>query len=120
LFIALALHQGVNVVSVLNPPVMADTLSLSPVFEVIASVGWTVVFAVAASRLWRSFATTRWVRVLLTIFSLFQILRLAAFAQADYDRQRLPFLVILWLAWVIFWCAIELTRSIRIRRWSTV
>jgi hypothetical protein len=113
LLVALALHQLLHVVSSLTSPEGTESITLSPVFEVITGAIWAMVFIWLALQGWRSSATTRQVLVLLTVFSLFQILRLAAFAQADYDRQRLPFLVILWLGWVVFWCAVEFNSAIR-------
>jgi hypothetical protein len=115
LLMAMALHQLIHVVNMLTLPVTLENLSLSPVFEVISGTIWMLVFTALSINVWRSFATTRQVIVLLTIFSLFQILRLAAFAQADYDRQRLPFLLLVWLMWVSFWGIVEFSRILRMR-----
>lgn len=114
--IVLSLHQFISIMNWLRSPILAESIRLSPVFEIITGAIWVIVFTTLAISLWRSFATTRQVIVLLTIFSLFQILRLAAFAQADYDRQRLPFLVLLWFAWVIILFLIELISTVQSRR----
>lgn len=118
LMIALTLYALVGVVRMLTlPPALAVFPDEVRIFDVISGVGWTVVFIIMTVRLLRptllrplpkpvsrrrsrSFATTGQVAVLLTVFGLYQIVRLALFAQADYDRQRLPFLIAIWLIWV--------------------
>ncbi len=114
LMIALTLYALVGVVRMLTlPPALAVFPDEVRIFDVISGVGWTVVFIIMTVRVLRpallrsrSFATTGQVAVLLTVFGLYQIVRLALFAQADYDRQRLPFLIAIWLIWVaglIWW-----------------
>jgi hypothetical protein len=128
LLMVFALHQGINAVSMLTLPVAAADMRLSPGLDAILSIAWALVFvSLIAGALWpskltrlRSFATTGRVIVLLTLFSLYQLTRLAAFAQADYDRQRLPFLAILWLAWVVFWCVVAAGQRIRMRQLANV
>lgn len=128
LLVLFALHQLINAVNMLMLPVMAEDLRLSPRLDAVISTVWALVFvSVALSTLWPtsfkrlpSFATTWRVIVLLTLFSLYQMTRLAVFAQADYDRQRLPFLAILWLVWVAFWCVVVLGQRVRTRRLTSV
>ncbi|MDX2163255.1 MAG: hypothetical protein SF162_18195 [bacterium] len=65
-----------------NPP---------PALDLLAGALWTGAFCAAA---WQVFRRARqaypWAWALISAFGLFTLARLALFAQADYDRARLP------------------------------
>ena len=129
MLMVLTLYSLVSVVRMLTlPPALAVFADEVRIFDVISGVIWSAVFIIMTVRVRRpavrrpavlqpavrrpalmlsvfgrfprSFATSQQVAVLLTIFGLYQLVRVALFAQADYDRQRLPFLIALWLIWV--------------------
>ena len=121
MLMVLTLYSLVSVVRMLTlPPALAVFADEVRIFDVISGVMWSAVFIIMTVRVLqpavrrpavrrpalmlsvfgrfpRSFATSQQVAVLLTIFGLYQLVRVALFAQADYDRQRLPFLIALWL-----------------------
>jgi len=89
------LYQIVWLISVLQlPDDLKDTVSLSVPFEVIVSGAIVTFFTVGlrALILTRPWAIRYTVGVIAVLWMTI-ILRLIVFAEADYDRQRLPFLV---------------------------
>lgn len=67
-------------------------ISLSVPLEIAADSLWALIFTVMAVNLLRSRATpVRWIIVGFTTYS---TVRLVVFARADYDHNRLPFLVV--------------------------
>jgi hypothetical protein len=93
--LALAVIHAVGALRALQPaPVLADQLSLLPALEFIAAALWAMVFAVVALRLWWLHRARRLFGWTLISWIAYSVARLALFARADYDRQRLPFLIV--------------------------
>ncbi|MBC8171507.1 MAG: hypothetical protein H7X77_07530 [Anaerolineae bacterium] len=94
LLLLLALFQAAGVLRMLTlPPDLGEVVSLSPVLEIVTGSLWTLAFAYLARQFWRNSATVQAAVVLLTLFAVYHIGRIALFARADYDRQRLLLLV---------------------------
>ncbi len=97
--ILLALVQvGAAVRALTLPPDLATQISLLPALEFLVAGMWAGVFAFQAWLLMRSADKRRARRrtvVMLGAFVVYTVARLAVFAQADYDRNRLPFLLLL-------------------------
>jgi hypothetical protein len=94
--LTLAVVHAVGVARALqSAPVPADQVSLLPALEFIAAALWALLFALVALRLWRRLPGARrlfgWAGIGWIVYS---VARLALFARADYDRQRLPFLIL--------------------------
>lgn len=95
--LTLVTHQVIHGIRMVQLPAdLADTLSISPILEVIMAIIWSglaswVLYKLIRSRpnalnraLWVSFG-----------FIVYSILRLMLFARADYDQGRLPFLLVI-------------------------
>jgi FtsH-binding integral membrane protein len=95
LMFLLALVQVGAAVRVLQlPPDVVDSLNLPASIQFAAGVIWALVFAAGAVSLWRRGQTAlKRALWLLVVFMIYSAVRLAIFAQADYDRQRLPFVL---------------------------
>lgn len=94
LCLLLAFMQVVGLLKTLTLPAdLAAVISLSPVVEISAGIGWTLAFGLMAWRFWRNSATVQAAVVLLTLFAVYHVGRIALFARADYDRQRLVVLI---------------------------
>jgi hypothetical protein len=94
LLLMLALFQAVGVLRMLTLPAdLAGLVSLFPWLEMVAGSLWTLAFAYLAWQFWRNSATVQAAVVLLTLFAVYRVGRIALFARADYDRQRLLLLV---------------------------
>jgi hypothetical protein len=83
---------------------LAAVVSVARPLDFVAAVLWGIAFSAAGVLLLRKSARRdllrRWnarrlALVLLGGFALYSLARLAVFAQADYDRGRLPFLIII-------------------------
>ena len=97
ILVILCVVQVGAVIRVISLPAqIAALVHFFPVFEVVAGLIWAGAFAWMA---WRLIRASRCARVraamLITGFALYSVVRLVVFAQADYDRARLPFLGIL-------------------------
>ncbi|MBL8154766.1 MAG: hypothetical protein JNM70_11335 [Anaerolineae bacterium] len=92
----LALFQGGAAVRVLHiAPDLAAQITLSLALEFVVSLLWTGTAALTARALWlRRAAAGRQARAVLIGFVGYSLLRLILFAQAPYDRGRLPFLLV--------------------------
>jgi uncharacterized membrane protein YhaH (DUF805 family) len=102
-----ALHQAISAARVLTlPPELAARLTLPLPLEFVAGVVWALVFAYLTLKLLRLHArrTAGWA---LIIFVTYSLLRLFLFAQADYDQQRLPFLVIVTAILLAGWAIVR-------------
>ena len=89
----LLLLQIVSILRVLQIP---DTVGHSLVIplEVMAGVMWTIMMFIAIIMLNRHKAyAIRYTMAAIGGFMLYRLLRLFLFVRADYDRQRLPFLL---------------------------
>ncbi len=78
------------------PSELAAQISLPMPLQFVAGMLWAVAALVVVAGLWQrkpgSGRTAGW---LLVGFSIYSLLRLLLFTQADYDRGRLPFLIVL-------------------------
>jgi hypothetical protein len=90
------IEAGAAVEALRMPAELAAQVSVPVALEVIGGVVWALVFAVVTFRLARRDARagllTAWA---LIAFSIYTVARLLLFTQADYDRQRLPFLLVI-------------------------
>lgn len=82
----LAIHQAVNAIRALRLP---SDVSLSAPLEFIASVIWAGGFALLAVR-----RRARPIWLALIGFAAYSAARIVLFARADYDRGRVPLLLI--------------------------
>lgn len=77
------------------PGGLAAQISLRPPLEFTASVLWAILAVLVFRLLWiRRPNANIHALSLLVVFSIYSLLRLLLFAQADYDRRRLGFLTI--------------------------
>jgi hypothetical protein len=75
------------------PPV--PTLSLLPALEFVAAALWMGVFLLLTLKVWnKRHAAARRMAWALIAWMGYSLLRIVVFARADYDRGRIPFLVI--------------------------
>lgn len=91
----LAVFHVSAVLRILQTP--SDTtarIALPLPLDGLASSVWAFFAILVSVRLLRGRSDGRTILVLFTGFILYSIGRLAVFAQADYDRQRLPFLIL--------------------------
>lgn len=93
----LAIFQINTAWRVLNlPHELAVLISLSRPLEFTAAGCWALLALVAAWRVWRRRAgALRFGGATLIGFSIYSVARLLLYANADYDRARLPFLAAL-------------------------
>jgi hypothetical protein len=104
----LALFQILTAFQVLQlPGAVASALSIPVIVQIGLSAGWALLFFIAARSLYsRHPRSVRRAVGLISGFMLYSLLRLVIFARADYDRARLPFLIIatvLLLAFPVLW-----------------
>jgi hypothetical protein len=97
LTLLLALFQITNALTVLQlPETITNRLSLPVWFNVGLSGAWALAFGFSAVHLCRrGINAVRYANWLIVAFIGYSWLRLVIFAQADYDRGRLPFLSVL-------------------------
>lgn len=89
---ALALHQGAAALRALDtPPGLAAVISLPSALAFVAASVWALIFTLLAVNLWllrpRAVRQAAWAAI---AFAAYSAARLALYAQAEYDRQRLP------------------------------
>ncbi len=75
------------------PPEIAAQLSLILPLERALTLAWALIFAWLAVTLWRGAQTRRQWQTL-ALYAVVSVMRLLLFARADYDRGRLPFLLL--------------------------
>ena len=94
--LVLALIQGAAIYNTLTRPAELDAQAhLSRPIELAAGILWALIFTfIAFTLLQRKRHALRIALWGLMGFALYSVARLALFAQAEYDRQRLPFLFI--------------------------
>jgi hypothetical protein len=91
LLIALALFQCAAAIrAATRPPAVTAAISVLPAFEIIATLAWGALAGLALFRLVRTRRAAMGCAVI-AAFVAYSAFRLAAFARADYDRDRLPF-----------------------------
>jgi 4-amino-4-deoxy-L-arabinose transferase-like glycosyltransferase len=104
----LTLHQIGAILHALQiPSETAQSLSLPPSIQIIAASFWALIFAhTTISLLQRRRQIVKRAFLQIAVFIGYSVLRLFIFAQSDYDRQRLPFLLALTLPFaVLLLCA---------------
>jgi hypothetical protein len=89
---ALALFQAGAALRTLRlPPELAAGVSVPGTLALAGAGAWALIFALLTVTLWRlrprAVRQTAWA---LIAFAAYSAARLAVYAQADYDRQRLP------------------------------
>ena len=96
---ALTLFQLTSAIRVLQiPPAVSAHVSLLPALEFIAGMLWALLFGFGTATLVQgNIRARRYIAWVLLGFILYSTVRLLIFAQSDYDRQRLPFLIVLTL-----------------------
>lgn len=97
------------------PPELAVQVSLPMPLQFVAGILWAVASLVILVRLWQrrpgSAQIAGW---LIIAFCIYSLLRLLLFTQADYDRGRLPFLMVLTII-ILLLPVIGLIRRTRVR-----
>ena len=93
LIVCALLQLGALMAALTLSPELQAQISLIPALEPVAGVVWIGVFAYALARVWRT-KRPRAGLITLAAFIAYSVLRLAVFARADYDRGRLPFLIV--------------------------
>jgi hypothetical protein len=96
LIVSLALFQlGAAIRTLQVPDALAAQITLPLPLEFIVGILWALVFAWLTPNLIRLKSNARRHTVWAVIgFAVYSVARLLLFTQADYDRQRLPFLLI--------------------------
>lgn len=117
----LVITQAGFVVRLLRlPDGVGGDLALSPIAQMIGAGFWALIFAWAAYSLLsgqrRGVNRALW---LVIGFILYSVLRLLLFAQADYDRQRFPFLIVVSAAGLVFIVSVHLVRKALVARPTT-
>jgi hypothetical protein len=97
-----AVELGAAVRAVQLPGDLAARIHLPMPLEFVASVAWAALSALTSIRLLkRQPNATHHAAWLFAGFILYSAARLLLFTQADYDRQRLPFLLVILLILII-------------------
>jgi hypothetical protein len=98
------------------PPTVAEKISLPLLLDFIASLLWTLISLAVMVLLWRRVRRARLYAAWLAIgFSIYSLLRLLLFSQAEYDRGRFPFLLVV----VALLTILPVAYIVRIRRTNT-
>jgi hypothetical protein len=94
LTLLLSIFQIGSATRVLQIPAdVAAQIHLILPLEFIASAVWAILAALVMVGLFQRWQRAQlYATILLVAFTLYSLVRLALFAQADYDRERLPFL----------------------------
>ena len=110
----LVIYHIVDMIRVLRfPAEFADSLSLPVPLRLMTGVTWGLLFAWSMlDVVKRNPASVNRARYLLVLFVLYSVVRLLIFTEADYDRQRLPFIIAVLIVLLII---IGLVRWIRVR-----
>jgi hypothetical protein len=95
LTVLLALFQiGAALRALRIPPELGAQISLPMILEFVAAGLWALLFAVITVNLIRGRALRPAV-LIISGFVIYSLARLIVFARADYDLNRLPFLVVI-------------------------
>ena len=98
------------------PQAVAEKSSLPLPLDFIASLLWAVIALAVMVLLWRRERRARLYAAWLAIgFSIYSLLRLLLFSQAEYDRGRFPFLLVV----VAILTILPLVYIVRFRRTNT-
>lgn len=91
-----------NIGAVVSAWQLRDIVSSNAVWlHIVGSVFWIGVFIWVTSSLWRGERSKHRALMLIIAFALYNIVRLGVFTQAEYDRQRLPFVLVMTILIVI-------------------
>jgi hypothetical protein len=112
----LAVFQANAALRVLSvPDTLAAQINLPLPLQFVVGALWALVSLTVGTMLWRRKPGAARLAVWLCFaFSIYSLLRLFLFTQADYDRGRLPFLVVLTVL-ILFLPAVWLIRHARAR-----
>jgi hypothetical protein len=104
LTLGLALFQlGVIVRNATIPPELAAVVALPLGLEFILAIIWMLLFTDVTFALMRKNPPPVYRAILLIcVFIIYSVARLVLFVRADYDRQRLPFVLIVVILTLIF------------------
>jgi hypothetical protein len=98
------------------PDELASKISLPLPLEFVASLLWALIALGVTVLLWRRERRGRLYAAWLAVgFSIYSLLRLLLFSQADYDRGRFPFLLIV----IALLLILPLAYIVRLRRTNT-
>jgi FtsH-binding integral membrane protein len=76
-------------------PILLQNLSLLPALEFVASALWALLFLTLAVQVWnKRHDVVRRMTWALIVWMGYSLIRIIVFARADYDRGRIPFLVL--------------------------
>lgn len=111
----LALYQASAALWVLAlPPTVTARLSWPPLAALSLAVVWALIFTVLTYNLLRSRPRTGvYLALALVGFLAYHAARLLLFAEADYDRQRLPFVLVGTSALIVLPLAYWLRRTLQ-------
>ena len=117
LTVLLALFQfGAAIRALQIPDALAAQISLPVPLEFIASLLWALLALVVLVTLWRRERRARLYAAWLAVgFSIYSLLRLLLFSQADYDRGRFPFLLVV----IVVLLILPVAYIVRFRRMNT-
>lgn len=110
---ALALFQaGAAAQALTLPPAAAELVSLPLALQFVAGGVWALIFGcIVVTLIQTQPHSRRWAWWAVAGFATYSVLRLLLFAQADYDRERLPFLLLLMFSFLAITAAYTLRRS---------
>lgn len=93
----LCAHQIIHALTVLQlPATIRQALTWDPTWQIILALAWGIAWGTVALRLVRRQRhALRYMLWLLLAFCAYSLIRLASAAQADYDRGRIVFLLML-------------------------
>lgn len=93
----LALYHIIGALQVLQlPESIVDRVPIAPGLQSAIHLGWASgLLVVAVALVQRRSKAKRYAQGVLTLFILYSVARLLLLTHADYDRQRLPFLILL-------------------------
>jgi FtsH-binding integral membrane protein len=78
-----------------HSPILLQNLSLLPALEFVASALWALLFLTLAVQVWnKRHDVVRRMTWALLVWMGYSLIRIIVFARADYDRGRIPFLVV--------------------------
>ncbi len=87
---------GTAYTAITRPAALSAEMTLPPALDFVGGALWAAIFVFVALRLWRRAGRARrsfaWASIGWIGYSL---ARLSIFARADYDRERLPFLLLI-------------------------
>jgi len=102
LFLLVVYHVGAVIRALQLPTDTAEQLSLSPSLLLMTGVTWALLFGwVTIGLVRRKRGSVKRALMLIAVFIIYSALRLVVFTQSVYDRQRLPFLLMIFLLLLI-------------------